>query len=254
MFFFLSKVLAFLLSPFLWFLTSMFLFFFLKNDFWKKRFKFTTIFILVFFTSSFPLGILMRNWEVPGKKIELMHQYDIGIVLTGMFEYNRELEVLSVRRGADRIWQAISLYKAKKIKKILISGDSGFVIRSGLHESDQTKEILTKWGIPDRDIILENKSQNTHENAVNTTKLLKKKFAKKRFLLITSALHMKRASACFRKEGLKFSVFTTDHYTKIKKDEFTPDQLLPSVNSFVLWEAFLKEVTGYTVYSFQGYL
>ena len=119
MFFILSKVFAFLLSPFLWFLTSMLLFFFLKNEAWKRRFKYLTIALLLFFTSGFPLGYLMRNWEVPGKKIEQMESYDIGIVLSGMFEFNRDLNVLSVRRGADRIWQAISLYKAKKIKKVI---------------------------------------------------------------------------------------------------------------------------------------
>jgi uncharacterized SAM-binding protein YcdF (DUF218 family) len=254
MFFVLSKVLAFILSPFLWFITSMLLYFFLKNEKWKRRFKLLTIILLLFFTNSFPLGFLMHVWEVPGKKIETMNQYDIGIVLTGMFEYNRDFEVLSVRRGADRIWQTISLYKAKKIRKILISGDSGFVIRTGLHEADQTKKVLIKWGIPEDDIILENKSQNTHENAVNTTKLIKEKYAGKKYLLISSALHMKRAAACFRKEGLKFSVFTTDHYSKKKKVEFTPDSLLPSANSFVIWEAYLKEIIGYAVYSFQGYL
>jgi uncharacterized SAM-binding protein YcdF (DUF218 family) len=254
MFFILSKVFAFLLSPFLWFLTSMLLFFFLKNEAWKRRFKYLTIALLLFFTSGFPLGYLMRNWEVPGKKIEQMESYDIGIVLSGMFEFNRDLNVLSVRRGADRIWQAISLYKAKKIKKILISGDSGFVIRKGLHESDQTRELLIKWGIPKEDIIIENKSQNTHENAVNTTKLLKERYEKKRYLLITSALHMKRASACFRKQGLKFEMFSTDHYTQKKRVEFTPDILLPSVNSIVCWEAFIKELTGYFIYSLQGYL
>jgi len=254
MFFILSKLLAFVLSPFLWFTISLLVFFFLKNEVWKKRFKYLTIFLLAFFTSGFPIGFLIRHWEIPGKKIEQTSRYDIGVVLYGMFEYNRDLDALSVRRGADRIWQAISLYKAKKIKKILISGDSGFVVRSGLHESDQTKEILVAWGIPKEDIVIENKSQNTHENAVNTTKLLKKKFSKKRILLITSAMHMKRASACFHKEGLKFNVFTTDHYSKIKKDEFTPDELIPSIHSFVLWEVYLKEVTGYLVYSFQGYL
>ena len=85
--------------------------------------------------------------------------------------------------------------------------------------------------------------------------ILKKEFPKKRFLLITSALHMKRAAACFKKQGLKFDVFTTDHYTmKQQKGEFTPDALLPSINSFVVWEAYLKEAVGYRVYSLQGYL
>jgi uncharacterized SAM-binding protein YcdF (DUF218 family) len=232
----------------------MFLFFVVKNERWKNRFKYATIIILIFFSNGFPLRLLIQNWEVSGKKIDNLKTYDIGIVLSGMFEYNRDLNVLSVRRGADRIWQAVTLYKSKKIKKILISGDSGYVIRGGLHEANQTQELLIKWGIPKEDILIENKSQNTHENALNTTKFLTKWYANKRFLLITSALHMKRASACFRKEGLKFGVFTTDHYSKKKKDEFTVDQLLPNVNSFVLWEAYLKEVVGYRVYSIQGYL
>lgn len=255
MFFILSKLLLFVLSPFLWFLTALLLFIFLKNEKWKKRFKFTSLFILIFFTNGFPLNYLIRNWEIPGKKIKSVENYEIGIVLSGMMEYNKELEVLTVRRGTDRIWQAISLYKRKKIKKILISGDNGYVVRGGLHEADQLKELLIQWGIPKKDLIVENKSKNTYENALYTTKLLKKKYPKKRYLLITSALHMKRASACFKKQGLKFDVFTTDHYTtKLKKGEFTPDALIPGINSFVLWEAFLKEAVGYNVYSYQGYL
>ncbi len=255
MFFLLSKILLFILSPFLWFLTSLFLYMFLKNELWKKRFKYITLSILIFFTSGLPLGSLIKSWEVSGKKISAVKNYDIGIVLSGMVEYNRELEVLSVRRGADRIWQAITLYKRKKIKKILITGDSGYVVRGGLHEADQIRELLIQWGIPKEDILVENKSKNTYENAVFTSKLLKKDYPKKRFLLITSALHMKRAAACFKKQGMQFDVFTTDHYTmKQKKGEFTPDALLPSFNAFVLWEVYLKEVVGYNVYSFQGYL
>jgi uncharacterized SAM-binding protein YcdF (DUF218 family) len=254
MFFFFSKVLVFVLSPFLWFLLSLFTFFILKNEYWKKRFKFLTVSLFLFFSNSFIIESLVQNWEEPGQKIEQIQQHDIGIVLSGMFEYNGDLQVLSVRRGADRIWQAISLYKAKRIKKILISGDSGFIIRSGLHEATQTKEILVEWGIPKEDIIIENKSQNTHENAVKTTKLLHERYANQRFLLITSALHMNRASSCFRKAGLKFSIFSTDHYSKKKNNEITPDKFLPSVDSFVLWEAYLKEVVGYFVYYLQGYL
>ena len=255
MFFIFSKILLSTLSPFLWFQISLLLFIFLKNELWKKRFKYITLIILFFFSSGFPIGLLIRNWEIPGKKIKDVKNYDVGIVLSGMVEFNQELEVLTIRRGADRIWQAISLYKKRKIKKILISGDSGYVIRGGLHEASQLKELLINWGIPKKDILIENQSKNTYQNAVFTTKFLNKEFSNKRFLLITSAIHMKRAAACFKKQGLKFDLFSTDHYNiKQKKDEFTPDTLLPSINSFVLWEVYLKEIVGYTVYSSQGYL
>jgi uncharacterized SAM-binding protein YcdF (DUF218 family) len=253
MFFILSKILAFLFSPFLWFLISFFTFLLLKNEKWKLIFKRISIFILIFFSLGFPLNFLVSRWEVAGTQMKKLENHEIGVVLSGMAEYNKDLKVLSARRGIDRIWQTISLYKNGKIKKILISGDSGYVIRKGLHEADQLKEVLVKWGIPAEDIIVENKSKNTYENAQFTGNLLRQYKYKKKFLLITSALHMPRAAACFKKQNLEFDVFTTDHYS-MKNTEFTFDQLLPSINCFVMWEVYLKEVIGYTVYSLRGYL
>jgi uncharacterized SAM-binding protein YcdF (DUF218 family) len=253
MFFILSKLLAFLFSPFLWFLISFFTSLLLKNEKWKLRFKRISVFILIFFSLGFPIKFLVARWEVAGTRIEKVENYEIGVVLSGMAEYNKDLNVLSARRGIDRIWQTITLYKKGKLKKILISGDSGYVIRKGLHEADQMKEVLVKWGIPAEDIIVENKSKNTYENAKLTGNILKKNNNNKKFLLITSALHMPRAAACFKKQDLKFDVFTTDHYY-MKNTEFTFDELLPSIHSFVMWEVYLKEVVGYTVYSLRGYL
>jgi len=253
MFFILSKILAFLFSPFLWFLISFFTFLLLKNEKWKLIFKRISIFILIFFSLGFPLKFLVSRWEVAGTQIKKVGNYELGVVLSGMAEYNKDLKVLSARRGIDRIWQTISLYKKGKIKKILISGDTGYIIRKGLHEADQLKEVLVLWGIPTEDIIVENKSKNTYENAQFTGDMMRQYKYKKKFLLITSALHMPRAAACFKKQNLKFDVFTTDHYS-VKNSEFTFDQLLPSLNTFTMWEVYLKEVVGYTVYSLCGYL
>ena len=53
-------------------------------------------------------------------------------------------------------------------------------------------------GIPENDIIIENKSRNTHENAFYTAQLFEKNgFSKSNNLLITSSMHMRRAQACF---------------------------------------------------------
>lgn len=102
-------------------------------------------------------------WEIEGKKMNQIDHYDVGIVLTGMFEYNNDLETLSARRGTDRIWQALNLYHAHKIKKILITGDHGYVSDRGLHEAQQLKDVLIAWGIPKDDII-------TEENRATLTK------------------------------------------------------------------------------------
>jgi len=253
MFFILSKLLAFLFSPFLWFFICFFTFLLLKNERWKVYFKRLSVFILLFFSISFPINFLVESWEVKGTPFAKVSTYEYGVVLSGMAEYNKDLKVLSARRGIDRIWQTISLYKKKKIKKILISGDSGYIIRKGLHEADQLKAVLVEWGIPASDIEVENKSKNTYENAQFTADYWNKYHKGQKFLLITSALHMSRASACFKKQNLNFDVFATDHYST-ENSEFTFDRLLPSVNAFIMWEVYLKEVVGYTVYSLRGYL
>jgi len=253
MFFILSKILAFVLSPFLIFYSLFVGGFVVRGEFWKKRLLKLAFAFLLFFSLPMPIKFLISIWETKGEKIEKVEKYEIGVVLSGMVEYNNDFQRLTARRGADRIWQALNLYKTGKIKKILISGGSGYVIKKGLDEANQLKEILILWGIPEEDIISESDSKNTYENALFTTKKLEEIGYKKRFLLITSAIHMKRAAACFSKQNLHFDVFTTDHYIE-QNATFTFDQLLPSIHSFVNWEVFLKEFTGYYVYKLQGYL
>ncbi len=253
MFFVLSKILLFMLSPFIWILTLLILSFSLSSPFWKNRMKWLAVATFIIFTNPFFLGGLIKSWEVKATRIEDSGNYDIGIVLSGMMEYNKDVERLSVRRGTDRIWQAITLYKKGKIKKILISGDSGYLVKDGLHEADQMKEVLLSWGIPNEDIIIENQSRNTHENAVFTKALIQKEYPSSSLLLITSALHMKRAKACFDKEGLKVNTFSTDHYSEENAD-FTLDNLIPSIDAFQLWDTFNKEWVGYVAYWVMGYL
>ncbi|MDX1350998.1 MAG: YdcF family protein, partial [Putridiphycobacter sp.] len=131
-----------------------------------------------------------RLWEVDGQEIGSVGQHDVGIVLGGMTEYNNDFDRLSIRRGGDRIWQAIQLYKLGKIKKILISGANGHLIDKGLQESIQLKKDLVILGIPEEDIITECISKNTYENAIESRKVLAQLNTKPSVLLITSAMHM----------------------------------------------------------------
>lgn len=253
MFFVLSKILLFLLSPFLWLVVLVFLSFTVKSQEWKKKLMWTALAFFIFFTNPFIIASLVKGWENKATNIDEVSQYDVGIVLSGMMEYNSDVNRLTARRGTDRIWQAITLYKKGKIKKILISGDNGYVLSDDLHESTQLKNLLVSWGIPEQDILIEEQSRNTHENAIFTTELLLKEFPNGKFLLITSSLHMKRAQACFEHEGLQFDTFSTDHYYEENKS-FTLNSLIPSIESFVMWDRFNKEWVGYLAYWIMDYL
>ena len=214
----------------------------------------STLVIFFFFSNGFIVNRLVSLWEIDGVKSTEIHSHENGIVLSGMFEYNKDLDRLSARRGADRIWQAIQLYQNKKIKKIIITGDTGYVVKKGLHEASQLREDLIAMGIPKKDILIENASRNTHENA-HFTKLLIEKMglSKKSNLLITSSTHMRRAKACFAKEGISCTAYTTDHYN-IHANPISIMEFVPSHNAFIMWDKLIKEWVGYTMYNIMGYL
>jgi len=254
MFFILSKALLFLISPFFWFISSISGYIWIKNPKWKNRAKFSLIFIFLFFTNTSIFGIFCGIWEIHGTKISEVKPHDVGIVLTGMAEYDNSLHRLSLRRGGDRIWQAVTLYKTGKIKKIIISGDSGFVNDRGLHEATQFKSVLLKWGIPEEDLLAEEISKNTHENAVETKKLIDKHSELSSILLITSGTHMRRSMACFEKQGMNCTPFSTDLYTS-KRNSFYWDQyFVPNVSNFSSWNSLMKEWVGYFSYWVVGYV
>ncbi|WP_165851337.1 YdcF family protein [Brumimicrobium aurantiacum] len=188
-------------------------------------------------------------WEFNAvKKTEIKH-HDVGLVLGGMFEYDNDADRLSIRRGGDRIWQAIDLYKSKKIDKICIIGKHGDVIDKGLKEAIQLKELLVSWGIPKIDIIVETESRNTNENAKFTAELMQQSYPHfDSFLLITSARHMKRAKASFENYNLEVTPFSTDQYVG-KERFYTWDEfIIPSVDTFQGWFGLIKEVVGYVGY------
>ena len=254
MFFILSKTLSTLLSPFLWVILSWLAFIWVKLPKPKKILLWVSICISLLFSNGYVVGKFVELWEVPGTKSDALKTYDYGIVLSGMFEYHGTLERLSARRGSDRLWQAIHLYHKGKIKKILLSGDSGYIFEAGLHEAEQLKQILIEQNIPEVDILIENKSRNTHENALETTRFIEKQgIVSNSFLLITSAIHMRRAKACFKKEGLDCATFSTDHYYDASST-FSLNSIIPSAEAFIMWKRMIKEWVGTIMYRLFGFI
>ena len=253
MFFILSKVLLFLLSPLTWIILGVAFAFFAKNAKWKKRGRNTAIFCLLFFSNTFVYKEFCRQWEVFGIPESQLKHHDVGIVLGGMAEYNNDLKTLSLRRGGDRIWQAINLYKSGKVDKLLISGDNGDLTNKGLHEAKQMKELLVKWGIPAKDILVETVSRNTYENAVESKKVLKRKFPTAHsFLLITSGRHMRRALACYEGQGIHCTPYSTDLYTGPTRSYTFDEFIVPEVSTLYDWHGLLKEWFGYVTYAITG--
>ncbi len=214
-----------------------------------------TVFTFLFFSNSVIFSSICKQWEVPGKKMITVQKHDVAIVLGGMFEYNADIETISIRRQGDRLFQAFTLYKTGKVNKLLITGDSGYVTDRGLHEAKQVKEILIQWGVPSKDILTEEKSINTHENARETAKILRTSYPHlDQFILVTSGIHMKRALACFEAEGIHCTPFSTDLYANQSGSYYWDQYIIPNQDNFTLWNKLFKEMVGYISYWAVGYL
>ena len=255
MFFVLSKTLSFLVLP----LTMVFIPFVLsvviKKQPWKKRFFWTGFILLVFFSNDFISNEAMKAWEVDPKPFSEMRPYTLGIVLTGATQsFLQPNDRVYFHRGADRVTHTIQLYKLGLIKQILISGGTGLLIKEGEPEADKFKKVMIMAGVPENDILIENKTRNTGESAIAVKKIIDSlRYEPKDCLLITSAFHMRRSMACYNKAGLNVDPFSTDFYG-VPGKLLIASLVMPSIQGFIIWEKLFKEWTGLIAYKLAGYV
>jgi uncharacterized SAM-binding protein YcdF (DUF218 family) len=81
-------------------------------------------------------------------------------------------------------------------KPIIISGGHVNPFTPALDENKIARDFLIRWGVPKNDVIGEEKSRDTFENALESQKILKK-HGWTRYLLVTSAMHMPRSMLVF---------------------------------------------------------
>ncbi|NDK56574.1 YdcF family protein [Pontibacter fetidus] len=254
MFFLLSKLLYLFLMPLLWVLAFLLLALFLKNPKYKRGFLLASLAILVVFSNPFLENEAWRAWEVAATPVNEVKNYDVASILTGVTGYREDIaDRIHTHKGADRFLHPLQLYRLGKIKQFLISGGDGRVTGTAVPEAEQIEKILLMAGVAEEDIVTEANSRNTHENAVNTARLLAQHPEWKKKLLVTSAFHMRRSAGCFAKAGVKTDVYSTDFYSAPRY--FTPDEtIIPNAGSFENWHLLIHEIAGYVVYKLMGYL
>jgi uncharacterized SAM-binding protein YcdF (DUF218 family) len=251
MFFILSKMFSSLLSPFSWLLIFIVLAFFSRNEKWKKRFKWTAICWFLFFSNPLIIHHLNLKWQADAKELKPGEHFETAIVLGGFVQFNSRENKGYFSAASDRFLQAVRLYKLEHIKKILISGGSGSPGRQEYRDADYARQQLLQFGVPDSAILTERDSRNTFESAVFSKKILDSAGIKTPALLITSAMHMRRAEKVFTKAGIPVVSFPA-HFTEMDFPPGFPGAILPSLHAMSSWSDLLKEVVGFQVYKWTG--
>ena len=113
------------------------------------------------------------------------------------------------------------------------------------------EQVLRVMGIPERALMEETQSRDTHQNAVYSGVILRGKGVEK-ILLVTSAFHMRRAVPLFEEQGFEVIPAPTD-YQRLVTDSNVPS-FLPTVEALNRTTYALREYVGYFVYQRRGWL
>lgn len=257
MFFLISKIIDFLFSPLNWIIALFIIAIISKHEFRKKKFLKLGFFSLLFFTNPFVsnLSLLLIPSTENHISFSKNQKADIALVLGGMISYDDSKNQVTFNSNVNRITKAVELYKNKKVKTIFISGGSGSVTYSEKREASLLKDYLIKYfNIPAKDILIENKSNNTNENAKFTAEILKKEnLNKKKIILITSNTHNYRAQKCFEKQGIK-TFISNEKRTKTREKWLPKNIFLPQSDILFVWDNLFHEIIGIITYKFAGYL
>ncbi len=253
MFFILSKTIYYLVMPVVW-LTGLLLWAaFTRQPKYRRLILKIAAFSVLLFTNPFLSNEALLAWELPPQPLAKLPAHDAGIILTGITERSKSPhDRVYLEKGADRVVHALWLYRAKKIRTIIISGGSGSFRPGYSTEATELRKILLLAGIPAAAILVEDKSRNTRENALFTAALLKQHPELQSCVLITSAFHMRRARACFKVAGVQTTIFPVDYYSS-DRSLYPNDLIIPSDSSFSNWHLLIREMIGYITYQLIGY-
>lgn len=206
------------------------------------------------FSNRFIADSVMSRLETTITTIDKDKTFEMGIVLGGnIVNYDRENERHIFRNNTDRFLQAIRLMKEGKVKMILLSAGPGHMMLNDWYEAAFLKKYLIAIGIPDSLILVDSTSRNTYENAINSRKLLDEQCKNCECLLLTSAYHMKRSVACFKKAGIEVTPYATGKFTGIRRTDFEY-YIVPDLDSFFHWRIIIHERIGYLAYKLAGYI
>ena len=213
--------------------------------------------LIVLWTCSTPIfarwALASLERQYPPRTMAETPEADVAIVLGGVVGQPLPPRVDSDLSGAaDRVLHAARLYRAGKVKRILVSAGNLPWLPGVKPEAELIKELLVEWGVPEGAIEIAGASRNTYENALE----IKGIWSKEQFssgLLVTSAAHMPRAMAVFRHAGIPVVASTTDVQV-IDDVPVFPFAWLPDVAALGATTEAMKEWLGYWVYRARGYL
>ena len=157
-------------------------------------------------------------------------------------EYDPDKTTTRISRGAE-------LFTAQRAPYILVSGAA---LDGGTSEAQSMARYLKNAGIAEKNILLEEQSYTTRENAIYSAQKLKN-LKLNQILLVTSSLHMARAMASFEKQGVNVIAAPVAPQITRPNDSWLAIWK-PNYQSLNASRSIIKEYVGLLVYWLRGWI
>lgn len=249
----LSKSLYFLLSPLTWMLIALVLALLKKN--WRKKLLLVAVLVLLLFGNEFLYRKVAVLWEMESLAYDDIPPANTAFVMGGILNVEEHLGQFDLTDNVDRALLPLYLMRAGKLKQMVISGGRNDKNHPHFNNYQLYKEYLGNLGFDTTHIYVETQARNSYENA-----LLGKAYMQERgllqepILLVTSAVHMRRSVACFKKQGVAVIPVCTD--SALPNPAYAQGlsfYIWPQTQSLHDWSNLLKEMVGLLVYKMLGY-
>jgi uncharacterized SAM-binding protein YcdF (DUF218 family) len=206
---------------------------------------------------------LVRSLEWQYFPPEVLPSAEMIIVLgggTASPDYPRGFVELGA--AADRVLYAGWLYHQGAASKVLLTG--GYIPWMGDLEGSPAENmsvILGLLGVPQEALLLETESMNTYENALFSKEILDREGVN-RIILVTSAQHMPRSVAIFKKLNVEIFPAPVDYtvtemdWERLWEPRLTTQifNFLPTVGNLSATTNAIKEYLGMMVYKWKGWI
>jgi uncharacterized SAM-binding protein YcdF (DUF218 family) len=186
---------------------------------------------------------------------------DAIVILGGGTRNNEPPRIIpDLSDRGDRLIYGAKLYQDGAAPKIILTGGRIQWYGGDSSEAESMATILELFGIPREDMILESRSLNTHDNAIFTKEILQREQLK-RILLVTSAAHMPRSLAIFRRAKIDAIPAPADLMVSDRnliESRYSKQSrilsLIPTSESLDFTTQALKEYIGMFIYRLRGWL
>jgi len=138
-----------------------------------------------------------------------------------------------------RLVEGVRIYRCLSVAKLVVSGGKVYASDSE-PSSEKMAKIAVELGVKPSDIVIENMSRDTKDEA----RILRLMIGQKPFILVTSAYHMPRSMELFIAQGMHPEPAPTDYRSRKEENHIYLEWFYPGANKILDAEIVTHEILG----------